>query len=355
MAFRLDKGSISKRRRGPDGSLRADAAIGRAGVQTYRNHDGSIRREYRPPEEVFHPDAMASFALVTVTDDHPPGPITEHNAKTFGVGTMGESIRRDTGDVLAGTIVVRDAATLKKVEAGKLQLSCGYTCDEDWTAGVTPRGEPYDLIQRNIRGNHVAIVDVGRAGPSVSIRMDAAEMIDTTPDKESHMDPAALQARIIELMASNATEKARADAAEKSLAEASGKLAAESARADAAEKARTDSASGPAFEARVNARVDLLSTARTVLGAEYKVDGVADLDLQLAVRVEVGERSAEEVGEEQVDVARVDAAAERVVAASRAQVIQPSRGHRSTRGTRPPARCPSSAPRSCRSPRSSRG
>ena len=283
MAFRLDKGSISKRRRGPDGSLRADAAIGRAGVQTYRNHDGSIRREYRPPEEVFHPDAMASFALVTVTDDHPPGPITEHNAKTFGVGTMGESIRRDTGDVLAGTIVVRDAATLKKVEAGKLQLSCGYTCDEDWTAGVTPRGEPYDLIQRNIRGNHVAIVDVGRAGPSVSIRMDAAEMIDTTPDKESHMDPAALQARIIELMASNATEKARADAAEKSLAEASGKLASESARADAAEKARTDSASGPAFEARVNARVDLLSTARTVLGAEYKVDGVADLDLQLAV------------------------------------------------------------------------
>jgi len=43
-------------------------------------------------------------------------------------------------------------------------LSMGYTTDIDWTAGVTPKGEAYDGVQRNIRANHLAFVPQARGG-----------------------------------------------------------------------------------------------------------------------------------------------------------------------------------------------
>ena len=49
------------------------------------------------------------------------------------------------------------------------QLSLGYTYDPEWTAGETADGEHYDLIMRNIRANHVALVEEGRAGPDVMV------------------------------------------------------------------------------------------------------------------------------------------------------------------------------------------
>ena len=48
------------------------------------------------------------------------------------------------------------------------EISCGYHYDPDMTPG-TFNGEPYDGVMRNIRGNHVAIVDEGRAGPDVVV------------------------------------------------------------------------------------------------------------------------------------------------------------------------------------------
>ena len=48
------------------------------------------------------------------------------------------------------------------LEEGKREISCGYTyelCEENG-----------QYIQRQIRGNHVAVVDAGRAGSRVSIK-----------------------------------------------------------------------------------------------------------------------------------------------------------------------------------------
>jgi hypothetical protein len=54
------------------------------------------------------------------------------------------------------------------IGAGKRELSAGYRCLYEVTAGVW-NGLHYDAIQRNIRGNHLALVTEGRMGPDVAV------------------------------------------------------------------------------------------------------------------------------------------------------------------------------------------
>lgn len=226
MAYRVDIGSLRPAKKMPDGRLRVDGYLTRTGVFEYRNPDGSMRREYRPPQEVFRDDSMRTFAMAPVTDDHPPILITSKNAKTYTVGMIGESIRRD-GDHLAGTIMVFDAATIDKMERGKVELSCGYECDLIKEKGKTPGGESYDAIQTNIRGNHIAIVHVGRAGSDIKVRMDSAIMQrqgEVTMGIKAKKNDLTLEEAASQVAASSS----RADAAEAELAEAK-------ARADRAE------------------------------------------------------------------------------------------------------------------------
>ena len=152
----------------PDGRIRVDGVLTRAGVFLYRNPDGSERREYRPPGEVFKQDSLKTFADVVVTDDHPPVMVDASNARQFAVGHVSGDPRRD-GDLVIGRLTVMDATTIAKLEGGKVALSCGYEVDLESVSGVTPEGDRYDAVQRNIRGNHVAIVETGRAGPEARI------------------------------------------------------------------------------------------------------------------------------------------------------------------------------------------
>lgn len=289
MAHRYDIGSLRPAQRLPDGRLRVDGHLTRAGVFSYRNADGSVRREYRPDAEVFRPSSLATFADVPVTDDHPPEMLTADNARSHAVGFVSGEPRRD-GDHIAARIVVMDAATIAKVEAGKAELSCGYECDLDSTPGVTPDGERYDAVQTNIRGNHVAIVEVARAGRSARMRLDAADMIPSPapPIKESLMDPKEYAAALADL----AIAKARADKAEADLAAAgtaaAAALAAVEARAVGAErdlaaerKARKDAVE--ADRNAIRARLQLEDTARKHLGAEVKLDELSDRDVMAAV------------------------------------------------------------------------
>lgn len=279
MAFRLDKGTLRSPRKTPEGHLRVDAHITRTGVFEYRRQDGSSYLEYRPPEEVFSTESLASFEMRPITDDHPPeGEVTADNAKRLAAGTLGEMVRRD-GDHVAATMIILDAVLVKKVQSGKVQVSCGYHCDVEMSPGVDPvTGKRYDAIQRNIRGNHVAIVDVGRAGPSARIRMDAYEMIDEKDGKVFIMEE--LQKMLSAALADAVTQRTRADDAE-------AKLTAATTRADTAEgkitvleSNRLDAA---AVQTMVNARVALFTEAAPVLGAEVKLDGMTDREIKVAV------------------------------------------------------------------------
>jgi len=77
---------------------------------------------------------------------------------------------------LRNSLVVWRAEDIEAVESGdKCQLSCAYYYDADMTPGDY-EGKHYDGVMRNIRGNHVALVEAGRAGPDVMVHDSAQPM-----------------------------------------------------------------------------------------------------------------------------------------------------------------------------------
>lgn len=154
-----------------DGSTRVSARLARTGVQVYTYTDGSTVREYRPDGEVFARESMETFRGLALTVGHPSGPVTPDNWAKLAVGHIGDNVKRDS-TFLASDIVVKDAATLARIDSGELvELSAGYFVEIDRTPGVTPEGERYDQVQRNIRANHIALGPKGwgRAGGDVRL------------------------------------------------------------------------------------------------------------------------------------------------------------------------------------------
>ena len=102
---RFDFSSMGDRKRTPQGGLIVDANLSRIGVLKYQMPDGTVRREYRPQDEVFHPESMASFAHAPITDDH-PGRVVASNWKQHAVGHVaGTPGRKDR--FLSGTLTSR--------------------------------------------------------------------------------------------------------------------------------------------------------------------------------------------------------------------------------------------------------
>lgn len=181
-----DKITLDGTRRTRDGYLTADVRVARTGIQTYAGSEvGKPEMEqvrvYRPEAEVFKADAMRSFAHRPVTNDHPPEAVQAKNWKQHSVGMTGDEVARD-GIFVRVPMVVMDQATIDEIETGKRELSMGYSCTLDFMPGTTPEGEAYDASQKQIRGNHLAIVAAGRAGSSCRIGDSWAAI--TPPEKE---------------------------------------------------------------------------------------------------------------------------------------------------------------------------
>ena len=176
--FLADRLTLDGTRRTNDGYMAATAKVARIGIQEYFASElgdkfadrapNSIIRVYRPESEVFDATAMATFAHKPVTINHPSEAVTADNWKRHAVGMTGGEIARD-GAFISIPMALMDAAAIKDVEAGKRELSMGYTCDLQPENGTTPDGLSYEAIQTNIRANHLAIVDRARGGPELKI------------------------------------------------------------------------------------------------------------------------------------------------------------------------------------------
>jgi hypothetical protein len=150
-------------------------------------------RVYRPAEELADPEAIESFKLIPWIDNHvmlgrEEDGLTRPEEK--GVqGVIGQEVRFDPDAFehggLLGNIKVFSSAMADSINAGKKELSAGYRCTYDWTPGEF-NGQPYDCVQRQIRGNHLALVKRGRMGPDVAV-LDTAFTCDSLPDKETKM------------------------------------------------------------------------------------------------------------------------------------------------------------------------
>ncbi|MBI1179112.1 MAG: DUF2213 domain-containing protein [Alphaproteobacteria bacterium] len=168
-----DRLTLDAPRRCQDGSLVASVRAARTGTQTYAGYEvgkPDLPRVtvYRPEAEVFSRDSMASFASAPVTVGHPAEPVTTQNWKDHAVGDIGEEIVRD-GEAVRVPIMVRDANAIDAIAGGTREISMGYSCDLSFEDGAAPDGTPYQAVQRNIRINHLAIVDAARGGPSLRI------------------------------------------------------------------------------------------------------------------------------------------------------------------------------------------
>jgi hypothetical protein len=128
-------------------------------------------RVYRPENEVFNKDSLASFAGKPITNDHPGVPVNADNWKKFAVGGAGEDVLRD-GQFIRVPMTLQDKGVIKDYRTGKKELSVGYACDLKWETGTAPGGEEYDAIQTGIRVNHVAVVTAARGGSKLAIGDD---------------------------------------------------------------------------------------------------------------------------------------------------------------------------------------
>jgi hypothetical protein len=159
----------------PEGFLVVhDTPVARAGWQIYAPQEipdadrfspppDGIFRVWRDEKEVFSSEAMASGNGKPVVDEHPDQVVTPETHE----GAPGVSLdpRRGTGiedDLLVMDLIIYNKDLIAAVKSGKRELSLGYDVDYEEI-------EPGKLAQKNIRINHVALVDSGRCGPRCSI------------------------------------------------------------------------------------------------------------------------------------------------------------------------------------------
>lgn len=305
------------------GFLSVPAFVTRVGVLTYKRADGTVVRELRHPDHVFHADSLESLRDAPVTIGHPGGGLTwvdpqNANEHEVGVAQSGEP----EGTFVRSRLSVRRADAIRRIDAKELvEVSCGYEADIDPTPGVY-EGQAYDQVQTNITYNHVALLPAGggRAGRDVRLRVDSSDAViceqDAPSGDRAHSEPeraepaskahgdAGATPAATDGGSSMGTRKLRVDGVEYELPETAASMLEKvveerdsaKKRADAAEAER-DVMKGQLAEARdpknlaalVGARVELERQATKVLGAEQRFDGLTDRQVREKVLSVVGQ------------------------------------------------------------------
>lgn len=125
--------------------------------------DGKIAID-RSEKDVFNPETIASFEGKPITIGHPIEFVSPDNWKVLAKGSL-QNVRRGEGefkDDLIADLLITDSVAINLVKSGLREVSCGY--EAEYTQTGEGRG-----TQTNLIGNHLALVDEGRAGPSYAI------------------------------------------------------------------------------------------------------------------------------------------------------------------------------------------
>lgn len=279
--------------------------VARLGVQVYYMDDGRTVREFRPAEEVFKDESLASYQGKPMTLDHVF--VNSENAKKVVVGSVSGKAK-PLGSLVVAPIVVYDNAAIQEAIAGNAkELSVGYSAILDETPGWgdpltgeyvlksdgeqfdAPEGwEEFDAIQRDIKVNHLAMVYRGRAGIAklnmdgeqenpyttdvdinkedkqemIKIKLDGAQEFEVAPEIASHIE--ALNAKADTAIAERDALKAKVDA-----------MPAEIEKAVAKAKADADAlAALVAVAAEVGVKADGLDTKGIKVAYVKEVSGL---------------------------------------------------------------------------------
>lgn len=319
-----DTVSLGDTRLNDSGYLEAFALTARTGIQQYLGAevgrpDLKVVNVYRDEKEVFSKRALESFSKIPMTNDHPGQPVTAANWKRVAVGTTGDEVLRD-GEYLKIGLKITDGDAVAAVQAGKRELSVGYSCELVWEDGEAPDGTKYQAKQTNIIADHIAIVQRGRAGSRASIG-DSWPQHTPTPEErpmtlktvtvdgipvEVTDQGAAVIATLQQRLADSASRLSTAEAAHTTaIAAKDNELAKKDAEIDDLKGKQITDAQ---IDARVKARGDLIAKAKTIADGDYA--GKSDSEIRKAVVIaKLGDAAVAGKAEAYVD-ARFDILAE---------------------------------------------
>ena len=144
-----------------------DCVLSRTGYYDYLESDiiadgdpTKIVKVFRTPEEVFDEESLASFENKPFCNDHPDEDVTTKNSRELQCGYI-RNVRRGEGDLkdcVIADVIVTDQDVIDLILSGeKRQLSLGYD-------SVIEKDANGRYLMKKIRGNHLALVDEGRAG-----------------------------------------------------------------------------------------------------------------------------------------------------------------------------------------------
>lgn len=284
--------------------------IARVGVFPYLKADGSIEMEAKLPAELLANTTVDSANNKPVTDDHPEEFVNQSNAKKYMKGFTASNAHVDN-DMLRVDMTITDAGLIDEINKGKQELSIGFETEIVPQKGEY-KGSVYDSVQKNIQINHVAVVERARAGHSVRLIGDSAEMIDEDIKKGNQMETTKVRLgdsditvassdadKLIKLDADNSEKekkiadlKAKIADYEKQLKELQGdadssKKSEEEAQAekDALEKqleTYKKKYEGDGLDQAIDAKINLIEQAKPYVGDSYDFKGKTEKEIKVA-------------------------------------------------------------------------
>jgi len=167
----------SARRIDADGRLHVDRShISKATVNPYYGKEipgyealglqpDTVYRLFRDPVELER--GAATFARLPILSEHVPVTV-ETPRPDLVVGAIGSDVTF-AAPYLDADLCVWDSAAIAGIETDKVrELSCAYRYVPVMEPGEF-EGQPYDGRMTEIQGNHLALVEVGRAGSDVVV------------------------------------------------------------------------------------------------------------------------------------------------------------------------------------------
>ena len=152
-----------------------------------------IYKVLRPKEELFKKETLDSLRLIPIVNDHTMIGTGFTAPEDKGIdGTLGDNVSHDT-DTIYNDLKIMSNKMKDDIRNGKKELSLGYFCRYDKQPG-TYKGQRYDYIQRDIKANHLALVDKGRMGADVRVYdskeggIFAMDSIDIAIDKDEDIE-----------------------------------------------------------------------------------------------------------------------------------------------------------------------
>lgn len=273
--FRIDKNPLPKVYRTSEGYIKGTAIVTRTGIFKYVDNQGNIRLELRHPEDVLEEDSLESLKQIPITVEHPTVLVDSSNVKQLGVGLTGETVKID-GENIKTTVTITAIEGVEAINSGKEELSLGYTLDLEEEEGIY-NGQPYTHRQKNIRYNHLAIVERGRAGANARLNFDSFECGIIVDENITHERENMVKINIdnVDVEVSEAVKKAydslnaRLDSATAETETLKAKLDETEEQLKQAKEINSDSA----ISEKAKARVELIAKA----GKVVNIDGLYDL------------------------------------------------------------------------------